>query len=150
MSNSARPAQIDSRKLRLEQLLIMSIRIGDTIAHDIVALEKGKFGELKTADPELDRLCAIYGREIKALKADGGVKDAPAELVAKLRESGTRLNGLLARHQRLVSCMRNVSEGLVQAVAEEVQKMRELVVPYSATPKPKRGSGDAIVYNNVV
>jgi len=65
-------------------------------------------------------------------------------------EERARLNGLLARHQRLVSCMRHASEGLVQAVAEEVQKTRERVAPYSPAQKPKRGPGDAIVYNNVV
>jgi hypothetical protein len=153
--SSAKPAPpktapYDARKLRLEQLLAMSLRIGDAIALDIDALEKGRFDELKTTDPEIERLCTIYGQEVKALKADGGAKDAPPELAAKLRESGARLNGLLARHRRLVSCMRHASEGLVQAVAEEVQKTRERAAPYSASPQAKRGPGDAIVYNNVV
>jgi len=150
MTHAARPGPLDAKRIRLEQLLAMSTRIGDVIQLDIDALETGKFSELKTTDPEIDRLCAIYGREVKALKAEGGVKDMPADLVAKLKISGTRLNGLLARHQRLVACMKNASEGLVQAVAEEVQKTRERTAPYSATPKPKRGPGDAIVYNNIV
>lgn len=141
---------LDARTTRCEQLLTISIRIGDAIQADIEALEKGRFDALKTADPDIDRLCAIYGREIKALKADGGVKGIAAALVAKLKESGARLNGLLARHERLVTCMKNVSEGLVHAVAEEVQKARERTAPYTAAPAPKRSSTGAIVYNNVV
>lgn len=140
----------DAKTNRCEQLLAMSIRIGDAIEADIAALEQGKFGALKTADPDLDRLCAIYGREIKALKSDGGVQGVPASLVEKLRESGARLNGLLARHERLVGCMKNMSEGLVQAVAEEVQKTRERSAPYAASPKAKRPSAEAMVYNNIV
>jgi hypothetical protein len=150
MTNAAKPVPVDSKTFRVERLLAMSTRIGDVIAADIGALEQGKFADLKTTDPEIDRLCAIYGREVKALKADGGIRGAPAEILAKLKESGTRLNGLLARHQRLVSCMRNASEGLVQAVAEEVQKTRERAAPYAPAAKSKRAPGDAIVYNNVV
>jgi hypothetical protein len=140
----------NAKTTRCEQLLTMSIRIGDAIEADIAALENGKFDTLKTADPEIERLCAIYGREIKTLKSEGGVEGVPAALVAKLKESGARLNGLLARHERLVGCMKHVSEGLVHAVAEEVQKAREAGVPYAASPKAKRPSTGAIVYNNVV
>ena len=150
MSNATKPLREDTRQRRLEQLLAMSTRIGDAIALDIAALEKGEFGDLKTADEDIEKLCAIYGREVKALKADGGVKDAPPQIVAQLKESGARLNGLLARHERLVSSMRNVAEGLVQAVAQEVQKTRERMAPYAPASKAKRGSGDAIVYNKIV
>lgn len=150
MSNETKPTHVDANQLRVEQLLAMSTRLGDAIALDIVALEKGQFADLKTTDPEIDRLCAIYGREVKALKADGGVKNAPAHILAELKESGTRLNGLLARHERLVMAMRQATEGLVHAVAQEVQKTRERMAPYAATPKAKRSSGDAIIYNKVV
>ena len=150
MTMLAKPATTDPKLQRMEQLLIMSRRIGDAIAQDIAALEEGRFDALRTTDPEVERLCAIYGREVKALKADGGVKGAPAQLISQLKESGARLNGLLARHQRLVTCMRNASEGLVQAVATEVQKTRESVAPYAPATQAKRASGGAIVYNRVV
>jgi len=140
----------NAKVFRCEQLLAMSLRIGDAIEADIHALEKGRFDALKTADPDIERLCAIYGREIKALKSDGGVQGVPSGLIAKLKESGARLNGLLARHERLVGCMKSISEGLVQAVAEEVQKTRERAAPYAAKPSAKRPSTGAIVYNNVV
>jgi hypothetical protein len=75
----------------------------------------------------------------------------PVELVDALKESGGRLSRLLGQHETLVACMREASEGLIQAVAEEVEKSRKRGEPYSATPKPKRqGSTGAIVYNKVV
>jgi hypothetical protein len=150
MTTLPKPATTDPKLQRMEQLLIMSRRIGDAIAQDIAALEQGRFDALRTTDPEVERLCAIYGREVKALKADGGVKGAPAPIIAQLKESGARLNGLLARHQRLVTCMRHASEGLVQAVATEVQKTRESVAPYVPATQAKRASRGAIVYNRVV
>jgi hypothetical protein len=136
---------------RMENLLAMSNRLCDAISTDIAVLEKGEFGSLASTDPEVGRLCALYGREVMALKRSGGIKNMPAELVDALKESGGRLNRLLGQHESLVACMRQASEGLIQAIAEEVEKSRQRGAPYSATPKPKRESSTgAIVYNKVV
>lgn len=135
---------------RLEQLLTMNKRLGDAVAADIAALEHGAFSDLSTTDPEIERLCALYGREVMALKAAGGIKNAPADLIAKLKESGSRLKSLLGRHEQLVVVMRQASEGLVKAIAEEVDKTRSEGAPYAAAPGAKRTGGGAIVYNKVV
>jgi hypothetical protein len=151
MSNPAMTLDADkTRILKLEQLLAMSNRIGNAIAADITALESGKFDTLASADPEIEKLCALYGREVTALKSSGGINHAPRPLVAALKESGARLNGLLKRHNLLVGAMRNAAEGIVQAVAEEVEKTRANAAPYAASPKAKRGTPGAIVYNRVV
>jgi hypothetical protein len=136
---------------RMENLLAMSTRLCDTISTDIAALEKGDFGGIASTDPEVGRLCALYGREVLALKNSGGVKNMPAELVSALKNAGERLSRLLGQHESLVLCMRQASEGLIQVVAEEVDKSRKRGAPYSATPKPKRESSTgAIVYNKVI
>jgi hypothetical protein len=140
----------DRRRMRLEQLLAVSRRLGDAIEADIEALEKGEFGELRTTDPEIERLCGFYAREVKALKAEGGIKLAPGPLLAAMREAGARLDVLLRKHERLVAAMRQAAEGLVQAVAEDVEKSRSGAAPYRATPAAKRSSSGAIVYNKVV
>ena len=140
----------DANQRRIEQLLIMSNRLCDAIAADIAALEQGDFTNLSSTDPDVERLCALYGRDVMAVKAAGGIKNVPAPLVAALKESGGRLNKLLAHHGSLVACMRQASEGLIQTVAEEVEKSRKRGAPYSAAPKPKREtSGGAILYNKV-
>ena len=71
---------------RVEQLLVMSNRLCETISADSAALEAGAFGELASTDPEIGRLCALYGREVTALKISGGIKNVPAPLVAALKE----------------------------------------------------------------
>jgi hypothetical protein len=141
---------VERRRMRLEQLLAVSRRLGDAIEADIEALEKGEFGGLKTTDPEVERLCSFYAREVKALKAEGGIKQAPPGLLAAMREAGARLDSLLKTHERLVAAMRQAAEGLVQAVAEDVEKTRSGAAPYCATPQAKRSSSGAIVYNKVV
>jgi hypothetical protein len=136
---------------RLEQLLALSNRLCDAIATDIAALEKGDFANLATTDPEIGRLCALYGREVMALKGAAGIKDAPPSLIVALKTSGQKLNHLLGEHEALVACLRQASEGLIQTVAEEVDKTRKRGAPYSPVPKTKReSSAGAIVYNKVV
>ena len=139
--------QADSR--RIDQLLAMTGRIADALDQDISALQRGQFDQLRSTDPEIAQLCAIYGREVAALKASG-MKLVRSERTYALTAAAARLNKLLARHQTLVTAMRKASEGLVQAVAEEVQKSRDNVAPYRATPKAKRSETPAIVYNKVV
>jgi len=92
----------------------------------------------------------MYGREVMALKGASGIKDAPPSLIAALKASGQKLNYLLGQHEALVGCLRQASEGLIQTVAEEVDKTRKRGAPYSPVPKAKRESSGAIVYNKVV
>ena len=144
------PSQ-NANQRRIEQLLVLSNRLCDAISADIAALEKGDFANLATTDPEVGRLCALYGREVMALKGASGIKTVPAPLVAALKESGGRLNHLLGQHEALVGCLRQASEGLIQTVADEVEKTRKRGAPYSPVPKSKRDtSAGAIVYNKVV
>ena len=135
----------------LEKLLAMGKRLADAVAADIAALERGAFQELRTTDPEIAGLAAHYAREIAALKAAGGVRNAPAALVAALRDAGARLKTLLVHHERLVHAMREASEGLVQTIAEEVEKSRNRSVPYTPqAAQAKPAASGAIVYNKVV
>ena len=151
MTAIAKGSETQAEQLRrLEQLLAISKRLSEAISADIAALEQGAFDNLTTTDPEVARLCALYGREVMALKASGGIKNMPEQVIAALKDSGGRLKKLLARHESLVACMRQASEGLVQAVAEEVEKSRKRNAPYSGTPRPKRVSTGAIVYNKVI
>jgi hypothetical protein len=146
-------AQTDRQRMRLEQLLTVSKRLIEAISGDIAALERGAIAELKTTDPEIERLCAFYGREVRSLKAEGGIKGVPKNLIAALRETGKQLDTLLVQHAHLLAAMREASEGLVQAVAEGVERARCGAKPYSQPQqKPKRApiSSGAIVYNKVV
>lgn len=144
-------ANTERQRLRLEQLLTVSKRLIDAISGDIAALERGAFGELKTTDPEIEKLCAFYGREVRSLKAEGPIKGVPKPLLSALRETGGQLDTLLIRHERLLAAMREASEGLVQAVAEGVEKLRSGSRPYGQKPVPKHApASGAIVYNKVI
>ena len=141
----------ERQRLRLEQLLTVSRRLIEAVAGDIAALERGAFAELKTTDPEIEKLCAFYGREVRSLKAEGSIKGLPKTLIIELKEAGGQLDTLLVQHAHLLAAMREASEGLVQAVAEGVVQARSGSRPYGQQPPPTRAtSTGAIVYNKVV
>jgi hypothetical protein len=57
----------------------------------------------------------------------------------------------LKLHQRLLIRMRNASEGLVKAVAHEVERQRAPKVTYApASAHPYRKAPQAMIYNGVV
>ncbi len=146
---TAAAAQDQTR--RLENLLAMGKRLAEAVEADISAMERGALRELRTTDPEIAKLAALYAREVATLKAAGGIKDPPKELARALKETGAHLKTLLAHHDRLVMAMRKASEGLIQAVADEVEKTRKSIVPYTP-PQQAKGvaTGAAMVYNKVI
>ena len=149
--NIATDSNTERQRLRLEQLLTVSKRLIEAVSGDIAALERGAYHELKTTDPEIEKLCAFYGREVRSLKAEGGIKGVPKTLIASLRETGAKLDKLLVRHEALLAAMREASEGLVQAVAEGVEQARSGARPYTPQPAAKRAAASgAIVYNKVI
>jgi hypothetical protein len=146
MTAAAEPDQTH----RLENLVLMGKRLADAVEADISAIERGAFRELRTTDPEIANLAALYARDVAALKAAGGIQKPPRELARALKETSLRLKTLLGQHDQLVMCMRKATEGLVQAVAEEVEKTRKSIVPYTPKPQPKSTGAGAIVYNKVI
>jgi hypothetical protein len=134
---------------RAEMLIAMGARLCDALVADIAALEKGLVHNLKSADPEIERLSAAYGQGVKALKTLG-VKTVAKHIVAALKETNTRLTQLLTQHERLLAAMREATEGLVQAVAAEAGKARKQITPYGPKSTARPSSAAPIVYNSVV
>jgi hypothetical protein len=64
--------------------------------------------------------------------------------------SAKAMNDLLARHQRLVTRVRNASEGIIQSVAREVERRQTSQRSYARTPTSRPQSPGAMVYNSVI
>lgn len=134
---------------RAENLLSLTTRLCGAVEADLAALEQGSYPPLALCDPVIEQMSAVYGREVVAAR-NAGIKDAPQPLLRLLKDAGAKLKALLKRHERLISAMRSASEGMVKAVAEEVERTRLAAMPYSATPQAKRAAAGAIVYNRMV
>ncbi|HUJ45520.1 MAG TPA: hypothetical protein VLV55_00200 [Rhizomicrobium sp.] len=134
---------------RLQRILAIGERLAAAIDADIKALEKGRPQEMKSIEPETQKLSLLYEKELAGFspKEAAGM---PPELRARLVASGKRLNDCLERQQRLLKRMRTISEGMVRAVAEEMQRRQIAARPYAPRPMAKPRPTAAMVYNSVV
>ena len=71
---------------RIERLVTMAERLIEALEADIAALKAGKPQQMRTIDPEIQRLSAIYGREAQGFSADS-VKQVPTPVRKRFFET---------------------------------------------------------------
>lgn len=140
---------MSSESERIERLVKMADRLIEAVEADIAALTAGKPQAMRTTEPELQHLSALYGREARGLMPDN-VEKVPLALRSRFIATTNKFRKLLLLHARMIARVRNASEGMIRAIAEEVQRQAEPLRPYkpvhSADARPAR----AMVYNAVV
>ena len=137
---------LDSEKIEL--LIVMAERLTAAIEADIAALKAGKPQEMRTLDPEIQRLSLNYGREAAGFDP-ARARSAPIELRQRLTQVTGSFREKLAQHTRLLTRMRNASEGIVKAVAEEVERIRAPKITYTPASRYRPVQG-AMIYNSVI
>jgi hypothetical protein len=133
----------------MERLVTMAERLIEAVEADIAALKTGKPQNMRTTDPEIQRLSAMYGREAQGLSADAA-KTAPAPLRARFAETTKRFREALMLHARMVTRVRNATEGLIKAVADEIDRRAAPTRTYNPRAAGYGKPAQAMVYNNVV
>jgi hypothetical protein len=142
-------AQQTQEELRLERLLSMAMRLIEALEGDIAALKSGNPGAMRTIDPEIQKLSALYAREAKGINTKAAVS-APLDLRKRLFEATRKFRDLLAAQTRLLTRLRCASEGMVRAVAEELERSRAPLRTYGTTPAQAPRSSGAMIFNSVV
>ncbi|HXB51888.1 MAG TPA: hypothetical protein VNU69_03940 [Rhizomicrobium sp.] len=134
---------------RIERLISLAERIIAALESDIAALKEGRAGALQTNDPEIQKLTAIYGREAKGFDPKLAENAAPTlrqrffAITAKFRE-------VLQLHARMLTRVKNASEGIIRAIAQEVDRANAPMRTYSPRPGYKPPSAGPMVFNKVV
>ncbi len=137
----------DSEKL--ERVIVLAERLSKVLEGDIAALQAGKPQQMASLDPEIERLTMLYMREVSSLDPSR-TKAAPGDLRQRLTTVTGTFRETLKLHQRLLTRVRNASEGLVKAVADEVQRQRSPKITYSPAAAQYRKAPVAMIYNGVV
>jgi len=134
---------------KIELLIAMAERLIAAIEADIAALKAGRPQDLCTTDPEIQRLSMLYGREAAGLDP-ARAKAAPSDLRRRFFDTTAKFRDALALHARLLTRMRNASEGMVKAVAEEIERRRAPACSYAPASSYARPHAAAMVYNSIV
>ena len=134
---------------RIERLIGLAERIITALETDIAILKNGGHQLLATADPEIQKLTVIYGREAQGFDVRIAQSAAPTlrqrffVITAKFRE-------VLQLHTRMLTRVKNASEGLIRAIATEVERANAPTRTYGPRPGYKPQSSGAMVFNRVV
>jgi hypothetical protein len=132
----------DDAKDRAEQLVLVTERLTALIHAETQRIDQrqppldGAEGEEKT------RLANAYRLELARIKQDPSLIDsAPPAILAQLRQSTVALHEQLAAHDSALNAVKVVSEGLVQAMAEEVVRQRGGDAQYGANGEVVAANG---------
>lgn len=134
---------------KIERLIEMAERLVAALQDDITALQQGRPAHLRTADPEIQRLTATYGREAHGFDPRLA-QNAPASLRQRFVATTARFREILQLHSRLLARMKNASEGMIKAIADEVNRAHAPTRTYGPRPGIAPQSSGAMMFNSVV
>jgi hypothetical protein len=134
---------------RIERLILMAERLITALEGDIAVLKEGRTAALSTNDPEIQKLTAIYGREAQGF--DPRIAQAaPTPLRQRFIAITAKFREVLQLHARMVARVKNASEGMIRAIAAEVERANAPTRTYGPRPGYAPQSSGAMVFNKVV
>ncbi len=133
---------------RIERLVNIAERLIAAIEADIAALKAGKTADIRTGDPEIQRLSVLYGREAQGLTPEQA-KAAPAPLFARFA-AVTRNSARFWRSRPPADAGAQRDEGMIKAIADEVERQTQPIRTYNPATAPYGRAPQAMVYNKVV
>jgi len=134
---------------RIERLISMAERLVVALEADIAALKAGKPTEMISMTPEIQRLSMLYGREAQNFDIRIA-KSAPPSLRQKFVAITAKFRDVLMLHGRMIARVKNASEGMIQAIAREVERMNQAKTTYGPRPGYAPKSSGAMIYNKVI
>jgi hypothetical protein len=134
---------------RIERLIALAERLIAALESDIAELKNGRTVALKTNDPEVQKLTALYGREAQGFDPRIA-QSAPPNLRQRFLAITAKFREVLQMHARMIARVKNASEGIVRAIANEVERANAPMRTYSARPGYAPKSSGAMLFNKVV
>jgi hypothetical protein len=134
---------------KLERLISMAERLITALESDIAALKAGRPAQMVSLDPEIQKLSAVYGREAQNFDIRIA-KAAPVALRTRFLTITAKFRDVLQLHARMLTRVKNASEGMIQAIAREVERMNAPTRTYGPRPSVAPRSSGAMVFNRVV
>ena len=134
---------------KLERLIVMAERLITALETDIAALKAGTPAKMVSLNPEIQKLSAVYGREAQNFDIRIA-KAAPVALRTRFLTITAKFREVLQLHGRMLIRVKNASEGMVQAIAREVERMHAPTRTYGPRPAAAPRPSGAMVFNRVV
>ena len=134
---------------RIERLIALAERLVVALESDIAELKNGRTLALKTNDPEIQKLTALYTREAQGFDPRIA-QSAPPTLRQRFLAVTAKFREVLQLHARMVARVKNASEGIIRAIATEVERMNAPTRTYGPRPGAAPQPSGAMLFNKVV
>jgi hypothetical protein len=137
----------DPRKI--DRLMALTERLTQALEDDIAALERGRPREMRTPKADVQQLTVLYRNEA-AHFTPAAVKDLPKDTRDRLEKATAHFKDVLAVHRRLVTRVKDCTDGMIRAIADDVARKRNAQRPYVPQNVAKPKTPGALIYNRVV
>ena len=145
--NPAAPKMEDTP--RIERLITLAEKLVVALESDIAELKNGRTTTLRTNDPEVQKLTALYTREAQGFDPRIA-QSAPPTLRQRFMAITAKFREVLQLHARMLARVKNASEGMVQAIAREVERMNTPTRIYGPSSAYKAPPPAAMMFNKVI
>lgn len=134
---------------RARQMLALTERLAELIETENAMMRARQPLPAGADADEKQRLVNAYRLEMARIKEDRAlIAEAPEALRAALRAATARMQAALAEHELALGALKAVTEGLVQAMAEETARLRTGGGFYGANGAPAGQTGPTPVTLN--
>ena len=134
---------------RIERLIALAEKLVVALENDIAELKNGRTTALRTNDPEVQKLTALYTREAQGFDPRIA-QSAPPTLRQRFMAVTAKFREVLQMHARMIARVKNASEGIVRAIADEVERANAPTRTYGPKPGYKPQSSGAMLFNRMV
>lgn len=123
----------DDSAHRARQMIALTERLSALVEADIAAIDAHQPLPMGEIAEEKARLANAYRSEMALIERDPTrLAGLPVDLKAELRAATERFQALLDAYEAKLRIVKELSEGLVQALAEEVRRQRGAQAGYGA------------------
>lgn len=133
---------------RARQMTALTERLTERLAEETRCFEARRPQDAAPGIAETQDLANLYRRETARLKMDRSLLEGlPAVERDGLIAATQAFEAVLARHQRALEAAKTITEGLVQAIAQEVASARAQGTGYGAAGRAAPRDARAVTLN---
>jgi hypothetical protein len=139
----------DTPQQRVLDLIAMTERLNQLIGDQAKAFEARRPQDATPGLEETSRLANLYRQETQRVRADPSlIAGAAPEFRARLLRATEAFDVVMARQHRALTAAKTVTEGLVQAIAQEVAAQRSRGASYGPSgARPDTAAVTAVTLN---
>lgn len=133
---------------RARQLTALTERLTERLAEETRCFEARRPQDVAPNLSETQDLANLYRRETARLKVDRALMDGLPDAERDALIAATRaFEAVLSRHTRALEAAKTITEGLVQAIAQEVASARAQGTGYGAGGRAAATDARAVTLN---